>query len=106
LVTLGLGPQVAVTGFVNLAERGAAAANAATDPDPAPPASPYVSGGPGSLVAWDTLGYRGREFVAGVPGRDELAAFRGGPARDPVRVYVGLGSAPDPAARARLAVRE
>jgi len=68
-----------------------------------------VAGGPGSLVAWDTLGRWGRDFVANVTTRDELVAFHGADADlvDPVRVYVGLRST-DGGAReqADLAVRE
>ncbi|PTR31822.1 putative membrane protein [Rhodococcus sp. OK519] len=52
------------------------------------------SGDPQSLVPWSTLGAEGRRFVAGTS--------------DPrsIRTYVGLGSAPDVTARARLAVAE
>lgn len=51
-------------------------------------------GDPHSLVPWSTLGAEGRRFVAGTS--------------DPrsVRTYVGLDSAPDVSARARLAVAE
>ncbi|MBM4513831.1 hypothetical protein GS438_12570 [Rhodococcus hoagii] len=51
-------------------------------------------GDPDSLVPWSTLGAEGRRFVAGIS--------------DPrsVRTYVGLDSAPEPGARARLAVAE
>lgn len=72
-----------------------------------PPTSATVSGGPGSLVSWDDLGYEGRNFAGGVPTREELAATAAGaPVLDPVRVYVGLDSAPDDEARVGLAVAE
>lgn len=72
-----------------------------------PPTSAARSGGPGSAVPWDTLGAEGRTFVTGGPTAQQLAAFAGTPsAPEPVRVFVGLQSAPDAAARAALAVDE
>lgn len=68
-----------------------------------------VAGSPGSLVAWDTLGRWGRDFVAQVTTREELVAFHGDDAgvTDPVRVYVGLRSVDGGAQeQAELAVRE
>src|SRR5262249_26996063 len=72
------------------------------------PDSSSVSGSRTSLVAWDTLGYMGREFVATATTMRELQAFHGVEAglADPVRVYVGVRSADAVAARASLAVRE
>jgi uncharacterized membrane protein len=67
-----------------------------------------VSGGPGSLVAWDTMGRWGRDFAALTTSRDALLAFHGADAqvRDPIRVFVGMRSAPTVEARAELAVQE
>lgn len=62
------------------------------------------SGGPGSLVAWGSLGREGRTFVDGGPSPADIAAFTGAPAPQPVRVYAGLDSAPTAEERARLAV--
>ncbi|MGF6544878.1 putative membrane protein [Paraburkholderia youngii] len=72
------------------------------------PTSPTVSGSSMSLVAWDTLGRMGRDFVATATNRQELAKFHGSDARlvDPVRVYVGVRSADSLEQRARIAVRE
>jgi uncharacterized membrane protein len=103
---VGVGQGVVFTGFVDVADRVAAAASATTAPGVTPPRSPYVSGGPGSLVGWDTLGANGREFTAGAVPRRSLAAFTGGDAKPPIRVYVGRDSAPTRAQRVRLAVRE
>ena len=67
-----------------------------------------VSGGPGSLVAWDTMGRWGRDFAALTTSRDALRAFHGDHAeiKDPIRVFVGVRSAPTVEARAALVVRE
>ncbi|MGY1705585.1 alpha/beta hydrolase [Geodermatophilus sp. SYSU D00697] len=70
------------------------------------PTVPERSGGPGSLVAWEQLGLQGRNFVGTGPTPEELAAFSGRPARQPVRAYAGLASAEDVADRADLAVRD
>lgn len=70
------------------------------------PTNPIRTGSEASLIAWDDLGRQGREFVATAPGRDELSAFLGTEAEEPIRVYVGLNSADSPTARARLALKE
>lgn len=77
-----------------------------TDPGVEQPTSSVASGGPGSLVEWDTLGKEGRNFVAGAPTVEQLREFIGGEAMEPVRVYVGLDSAPTTDERVALAVDE
>jgi uncharacterized membrane protein len=71
-----------------------------------PPDAPLKSGSPASLIRWEEMGRQGRAFVSSGPGAEELAAFAGGPAMEPIRVYVGLNSAEDPEGRARLALAE
>src|SRR5690606_41291020 len=92
--------------FVDAAGRVASAASSVAPPRVGRPESPYRSGGPGSLVPWETLGRYGREFTAGAVPRAELAAFTGEAAQEPVRVYVGQKSAAGLDARGDLAVRE
>ena len=70
------------------------------------PASPLRSGSPESLVPWSTLGRQGRTFVASGPTAPEISQFSGAAAMEPIRVYVGLQSAPSIAAESALAVRE
>ncbi|MFA5882351.1 MAG: alpha/beta-hydrolase family protein [Acidimicrobiia bacterium] len=72
------------------------------------PTSDLVSGGPDSLVPWDTLGVQGRTFTGDVttPAQLEKLVEPGTPVMQPIRVYVGLQSADDAKARAELAVRE
>ncbi|WP_327150313.1 alpha/beta-hydrolase family protein [Nocardia sp. NBC_01329] len=83
----------AVPAAVSWGDRTYAAANATADPGLVRPVTVTRSGSAESMVGWSTLGREGQRFVtAGPPGA--------------VRVYVGLRSAPDPAARAALAVRE
>jgi uncharacterized membrane protein len=78
------------------------------------PTSPALSGSPASLVSWASLGRQGRDFVAGAPRVEDLRAFgaAGGnaagatEAKQPVRVYAGVDSAPTIQERAVLAVAE
>ena len=48
----------------------------------------------------------GGVFLASAPTAEEIGAFWGGPARDPVRVYVGLTAAGSAQDRAQLAFDE
>ena len=70
------------------------------------PTSELRSGSPESLVAWETLGEKGRTFVATGPSVDELNAFHNDGAMEPIRVYVGLRSAGTVEARAQLVLDE
>jgi uncharacterized membrane protein len=70
------------------------------------PTASERSGSPASLVPWEDLGLQGRNFVGMGPTPDELEAFSGQPAQEPVRAYVGLASAEDVGERAALAARE
>jgi uncharacterized membrane protein len=71
----------------------------------AEPITPLRSGSPESLVPWNTLGREGRTFVDTGPTEAEISKFSG-TAVEPIRVYVGLKSAPSIAAESALAVRE
>jgi uncharacterized membrane protein len=70
------------------------------------PVTGLRSGGPGSLIPWDTLGWQGRNFTGKGPSVNDLEKFTGQPAMEPIRVYSGLASASDAEARAALAVRD
>ena len=70
------------------------------------PTSELRSGSPDSLVAWETLGERGRTFVATGPTIDDLNVFHGDGAIEPIRAYVGLKSAATTADRAQLLLDE
>lgn len=112
IVTVGLRDVVFQRGVIDLADRIAYETNGGTEEGIRRPESPLVSGGPGSLLQWRDLGFQGRNFAGSTPTKQQIGAYTGRPAKDPVRVYVSA-SAPeafsnrDPfAAKARLAVRE
>ncbi|WP_419221646.1 alpha/beta hydrolase [Gordonia sp. CPCC 206044] len=83
-----------------------AAANQETKPDSAPPTSSLRSGGPGSLVSWESLGREGRVFISRGPDVGALTQFNGAPATEPIRVYAGLDSADSIRDAAELAADE
>src|SRR4051795_7859615 len=93
-------------GLVNAANEAFSVKDGGTEEGAVEPSAPERSGSPGSLVPWDDLGLQGRNFVGTGPTPEQLRAFSGRPAREPVRAYVGLASGSDVADRAALAVRE
>ncbi|MFF1529524.1 alpha/beta hydrolase [Cellulomonas sp. NPDC058312] len=92
---------------LSAADSAFAALNTRDHPGVTQPQDPERSGSPESLVGWDTLGREGRRFVAQGASPEALAAATpDGDVRTPVRVYVGLESAPTAQERADLAVAE
>lgn len=98
--------DVLFNGFVAGMSDVSSVTNEGTHPGVRRPASAYVSGGPGSLVGWESLGREGRRFTGTAATPARLAAFSGRPAAEPIRVYVGLDAASSPRDQAALAVRE
>ncbi|WP_327090945.1 alpha/beta-hydrolase family protein [Nonomuraea sp. NBC_01738] len=101
-----LANDVLFSGFVNAMNDVSSVTNTTTAPGVAKPVSAKVSGGPGSLVPWETLGREGRSFTGTAVSRAELTAFSGSPATEPIRAYVGLEAAATPDQQAATAVRE
>jgi uncharacterized membrane protein len=66
------------------------------------PTQPERSGSPASFAQWATLGFQGRNFVGTGPGAAELTELNGRPAKEPIRIYAGLQSAPTTEARVAL----
>ena len=75
------------------------------------------SGGTGSLVHWDTLGWQGRTFTGTGPTAADITATMHRSAKEPIRAYTGLATAEDaggqgearrrrPRARGRVPTRE
>ncbi|MFC7447609.1 alpha/beta hydrolase [Rhodococcus daqingensis] len=70
------------------------------------PVTGLRSGGPGSVVPWDSLGWQGRSFIGAGPSTDQIDQFAGHPAMEPIRTYAGLASSADSESRAALAVED
>ena len=97
---------VLLQGVLRLIDASSRTADALVAPDLAIPDAAGQTGSAASLVAWEDLGRWGRSFVASAPTAEEIAAFWQAPARDPIRVYVGLTAAGDARQRAQLAFEE
>lgn len=70
------------------------------------PLNPERSGSPDSFAAWETLGFQGRNFVGTGPTAAELAELSGRPAKEPIRIYAGLQSAPSTGERVSVLLSE
>ncbi len=111
VVVVGFGVYWVLTGVafdagVDFADKTYSSENEGTPTGVTQPTSDLRSGGPGSLVTWESLGYQGRGFIGGGPSASDITQFTGNPAEHPIRVYAGLESADTADARAELAVQE
>src|SRR5215470_2793750 len=95
-----------LNGLVSLANQAFSVRNTLTPEGVHQPTTGLRSGGPGSLVPWDTLGRQGRKFTGLGPTADDIATLVHHPAKEPIRAYAGLDSASDAESRAALAVRD
>lgn len=96
----GLASASGKVGLARLTQIGTAADSALCDP----PEDDHVSGGPKSLIDYDSLARDGRRFVSLRTPAGELVQF--GPAREPIRVYVGINSAQGVSEQVDLAMSE
>ncbi len=106
LLVVGLLTGVIFRGFIAASNATFSVKDSTTDAGTVQPTDPERSGSPPSLIAWDTLGRQGRNFVARGPTEAEIAEFTGGPAMVPIRVYAGLQSAPTVQERADVLVKD
>lgn len=114
IVTVGVRDVVFDRGVIDVADKIAEATNFGTKDGIEKPTSRHVSGGPGSLIRWQDLGFQGRNFTGSTLTAATIADWSGQPAKDPVRVYIS-SLAPEAfsddedrpfTAQAELAVRE
>ncbi len=105
-VTIALVSGVLLDGLVSAADEAFSVRNGITIEGAQQPTVETRSGGPGSLVAWDSLGREGRKFTGLGPTASDISAFAGGPALAPIRAYAGLESASSTEDRANLAVAD
>ena len=97
---------VLLQGFVNLMNAAYGTRDTKTAEGIHQPTTSLRSGGPGSLVGWDTLGWQGRNFIGKGPTVSDIEKFTGRPATEPIRIYAGLASAKGAEAQAALAVKD
>lgn len=106
IIFWNIGNGVIVAGALNVADSIYAGLDGRFEEASPRPQDPRKTGAAGSLIDWDSLGRMGRAMVAAGPDQARIAALTGTDALEPLRVYVGLNSAPDPQARAALALDE
>lgn len=106
LIVVFLTRDGVVNGAMRIADGSYVAAQHLTDPNLAPPTEGWQSGGPGSVVDWGLMGAPGRDFVLQGPRAAAISAFTGRPAKEPLRIYVGLAQDKSAEARARVALNE
>jgi len=105
-VTIALVSGVLLDGLVSAADEAFSVRNGITTEGAQQPTVETRSGGPGSLVSWDSLGREGRKVTGLGPTASDISAFTGGPALAPIRAYAGLESASSTEDRANLAVAD
>jgi uncharacterized membrane protein len=93
-------------GFVNVMNNAYSLRDTKTAEGIHQPTTGLRSGGPGSDIPWDSLGWQGRNFIGKGPSVSNLEKFSGHPAMAPIRIYAGLASAGGAEAEAALAVRD
>ena len=93
-------------GIVSVTNEAFSVRNGSTDSGISQPTSTLRSGGPDSLISWNSLGRQGRNFVAKGPTASQIQDFTHGPAMEPIRTYAGLESADTSEERAALAVKD
>ncbi|MGB8020190.1 MAG: alpha/beta-hydrolase family protein [Candidatus Nanopelagicales bacterium] len=106
LAALGLLGAAGYKGLQSVFHKAEGAGDAVESAYSAAPTSEWVSAGPRSEVSLDTIGREGRRFVNMALTVAEIEAVMGGPAKPPIRVFVGLESRATTSERADLAMRE
>lgn len=97
---------VFISNLYDLVDQSAGQANDLTDDGAQQSTDPMKVGSADSLIAWDTLGKAGRNFVSVGPNAQQIAEFTGREAKEPIRVYAGLQSADSYDERAQLVFDE
>lgn len=92
--------------IASLANSSFSLTDSSTDPGVTRPLAPQRSGSPASLVSFEDLGREGRAFVSHGPRAPQIGDWTGGPAREPIRIYIGSDSADSFEDQAALALAE
>ena len=106
LVVIGVLNGVIFRAFVSVSNAIFSVKDGTTTEGTVQPTAAERSGSPDSLISWDSLGRKGRDFVSRGPTVAQISDFSGKPAVQPVRVYVGLQSAPSVTDRVNLALED
>lgn len=92
--------------LLSLADRAFQRIDGLIDDDVEQPQERGFCGSPDSLIAWDTIGRQGKNFIAHGPSADAIKELTGREAKQPIRVYAGMNSGETVEQRAELALEE
>jgi len=102
----GIGNGIVLEAGIRALDSSYSRLDALVDDDLQAPEDPAKTGSEASLLRWRDLGRMGRAAVSAGPARTDIEAFTGEPAREPLRIYVGLNSAESIEERVELAFAE
>lgn len=97
---------ILLNGIVNAANEAFSLRDTQTPAGTHQPTTALRSGGPGSLVPWDSLGRQGRAFIGSGPSAEDIGGFTHRTAQEPIRAYAGLATSDDTETRATRAVAD
>ncbi|MEO1159515.1 MAG: alpha/beta-hydrolase family protein [Pseudomonadota bacterium] len=106
LVVLSLTERVVIRNALRVADTAFAELDERVDEGISRPSIFSASGNPESLIDWDSIGRRGKNFIKNGPVQSQLRQFSGREAKQPLRVYVGVRTRETLEERARLALEE
>lgn len=95
-----------LTSLTSLADRTFAVRDTFVKEGSVQPTTALRSGGPQSLLTWDSLGREGRAFVGMGPDEAAISTLTGKPAKAPIRAFAGASTGSDVEARAERAVAD
>lgn len=97
---------VIIKGTLNGMDESFAAVNKLLDSEYEQPQHNSASGSVQSLISWSDIGKNGKRFVADGPTKEEISAFIGREAMQPIRVYAGFDTGDTLEERAQIALAE
>jgi uncharacterized membrane protein len=101
-----VGNGVVIRGALALADDFFRRSDAFVDDNVPMPTDDAITGSPSSLIQWEAIGLRGKEFILGGPTEASISEFSRRAAKRPIRVYAGMNSGQSPRERASLALKE
>ncbi len=105
-VLLLAGKGIVARGLLDAADSFFLRADELIDDGVEQPTLRLATGSEKSLIQWDSIGRRGKNFIVQGPTEEQITAFLDRPAKRPIRVYAGMRSGDDPDERAKLALEE
>ncbi len=101
-----IGNGVIGKALLNAADNFFLAADELVDDDVEKPSDPLACGSDTSLVKWDAIGRRGKNFIVNGPSAKNISDFWNAESKQPVRVYVSMRSTESSRDQAKLALAE